>query len=118
MPSPSSEAIIQAVTEAHGMVAVAARSLGVERKTVYRRAEKSPAIQEAIADAREIVSDTAELALFKAIDEGHPWAVCFYLKTQGKDRGYTEKSDLGHSGEVTVKVIYAGAASGADPGSF
>ena len=33
----------------------------------------------------------AELSLFKAIQTGEAWAVCFYLKTQGKDRGYVER---------------------------
>lgn len=90
--------IIAGVQAARGLIAVAARKLGVERKTLYNRAQKSEAIREAIEDAREFTTDTAEAALFKAISDGEAWAVCFYLKTQGKGRGYIEKQQFEHAG--------------------
>lgn len=33
--------------------------------------------------------DHAESSLQKAVLKGEAWAVCFFLKTQGKSRGYT-----------------------------
>jgi len=37
--------------------------------------------------------DMAELKLLDAVVMGQPWAILFYLKTQGKDRGYVERSE-------------------------
>jgi len=36
--------------------------------------------------------DNAESALNRAVINGEAWAVCFTLKTQGKDRGYIERT--------------------------
>lgn len=91
MPNVSDAKIIAAVKKSRGLIAVAARSLGIDRKTVYNRMEKSDAIREAVEESRDFTTDTAEAALYKAIQEGEAWAVCFYLKTQGKGRGYVEK---------------------------
>jgi hypothetical protein len=40
-----------------------------------------------------------------AVLAGEAWAVCFYLKTQAKDRGYVERSEVQHSSEVRQRVI-------------
>jgi hypothetical protein len=54
----------------------------------------------AIKEERERMTDVAEMALFDAIKEGEGWAVCFYLKTQGKERGYIERHEFtGKDGE-------------------
>jgi hypothetical protein len=36
--------------------------------------------------------DNVESALYTAALAGEAWAVCFFLKTQGKARGYVERS--------------------------
>ena len=48
----------------------------------------------------------AELALYKAIQDGEGWAVCFYLKTQGKQRGYIERQEIEHSGAIGIVKGY------------
>lgn len=98
MPQRTEAQIIKALTDARGMVTVAARKLGVSRRTIYNRLEKSEEIREALEEARDFTSDVAELKLFQAIEKGEAWAVCFYLKCQAKDRGYVEKLSMEHSG--------------------
>ena len=89
-----------ALTEARGMVSVAARRLGVTRRAVYNALEKFPSVADALRDAREATTDMAELKLLEAIKDREPWAVALYLKTQGKDRGYTERLDIKVDQEV------------------
>lgn len=105
MPQVSEAKIIDAVKKSRGLIAVAARSLGIDRRTIYNRMEKSEAIRDAVEESRDFTTDTAEAALYKAISDGEAWAVCFYLKTQGKARGYIEKQQVEHSGELPVLVV-------------
>ena len=42
-------------------------------------------------EQRETMLDLTEGVLFTKIMAGEPWAVCFFLKTQAKDRGYVER---------------------------
>ena len=88
--------IIQAVRNSRGLIAAAARKLGVSRRTIYNRMEKSEDIREAVDEARDFTMDVAEAKLFQAIEAGESWAVQFYLKTQGKVRGYAERRETDH----------------------
>lgn len=106
--------IIKAIEQSRGLMAVAARRLGCSRQTLYSRRDKSPAIRQAIEDARDLTTDLAENALYQAIQEGEAWAVCFYLKTIGRERGYTERQQIEHSGEVSVPALTV-VVKGADP---
>lgn len=82
------------------MVASAARHLRVDRSTVNRYIKESAYLRQIVKDERELVTDITELKLFDAIASGEAWAICFYLKTQGKDRGYVERHELtGRDGE-------------------
>lgn len=105
MAATSNAKIIAALKESRGLVAVAARKLGISRQQIYRRMQSNDQVREAVEEARDFTTDTAEAALFKAIAAGEAWAVCFYLKTQGKDRGYVEKQQLEHTGELPVIVV-------------
>ena len=105
MPKRTDAQIIDALKEARGMVAVAARKLGVSRVTIYNRRDKSEAVRDAIEEARDFTTDVAELKLYESIQKGEAWAVQFYLKTLGKDRGYVERQQIEHSGELPVIVV-------------
>lgn len=96
-----------ALRNTKGMVSVAARSLGMTRQALYNRIHKSTALQELIADEREAMTDTAELALHRAIVGGEAWAICFYLKTMGKSRGYVERQEItgADSGPIMIEAI-------------
>ena len=94
--------------ELHGNQSAVARALGVTRQSVSEFVGKHPELRAELADAREGLVDVAESALFRAVVAGEAWAVCFTLKTQGKDRGYVEKTvvDNRHSGAVTQVHVY------------
>ena len=92
--------IIDALRETKGMVYIAAEKLGVSHTTIYNYAKRYKAVQQAIDEQRGKVTDVAELALYRAIQAGEAWAVTFYLKTIGRTRGYVEKQEIEHSGNM------------------
>ena len=103
----SLDEIEQALRDTKGMVSVAAKKLGFTRAALYERIQRSDRLKEVVGDEREAMTDTAELALHRAIVGGEAWAVCFYLKTQGKSRGYVERQEItgADSGPIMIEAI-------------
>lgn len=93
MPRYTNQQIADALRETNGMVYLASQYLGCAPKTVRYRVRSSPELQEIVEALQGAGTDTAELALYNAVLRGESWAVQFYLKTKGKDRGYTERSE-------------------------
>src|SRR5678809_72727 len=109
-------AVASAMTELRGNVAGVAQRFNVTRQAVASLIEKTPPLQEVQRDAREGMKDNAESALYRAVLNGEAWAVCFYLKTQAKDRGYIERSEVEQVAKMRL-VIEEEVISGSDPGS-
>jgi len=99
----TNDQIKKALYDHYGIVSQAARSLGRTRDALAKRIKKNPSLQEALKQAREQLIDKGESALVKAIDRGEPWAVSLALKTLGKHRGYTEKQEYEHIGELMIR---------------
>jgi hypothetical protein len=95
--------IIDALIKARGLVTIAAKVAGCRYETVRDRIKSSKRVAKAAERAREEQLDLAEGKLLQAVAEGKPWAICFFLKCIGKKRGYIEKQQVEHSGEVTQK---------------
>jgi len=100
-----------ALRASKGMVSVAAKTLNMTRSGLYDRINKSERLQTVVADEREAMTDTAELSLHRAIVGGQAWAVCFYLKTQGKSRGYVERQEISGPDGKAVEVSVVDARS-------
>ena len=100
--------VIEALTKSRGLIAPAARSLGCSRDTVRSYIKEYTAVAQAKADAKEATKDLAENRLVDAIEDREAWAICFYLKTQAKDRGYIERGELAGPGgsPVKIKLVY------------
>lgn len=80
------------IAETKGNVSVIARRLGVSRGTVWNRCLESPRLMQALEDARESMIDNAESVLYKKVLAGEDTtALIFFLKTQGRNRGYVER---------------------------
>lgn len=78
----------------NGNLAMVARKCGVARGTLYRHLERSPELRAALQDARETMVDHVESRLYDNALKGDTTAVIFFLKTQGRMRGYSEKLEL------------------------
>jgi hypothetical protein len=83
----------KALRDSDGNIACTARAFGCTRSAVYNFIQRYTRLQEVLKDCRETMKDEAESSLSRAIRNGDAWAICFFLKTQAKDRGYVEKSD-------------------------
>lgn len=88
------EDIIRALKETMGKVYLAAERLNCHHSTIYDRAKQFASVQSCMDHARGRAVDTAEIGLMKAVQEGEAWAICFTLKTLGKDRGYVERQQV------------------------
>lgn len=91
-------AVAAELTRTRGNVAAVARAFGVDRTSVRDLIERTPALQQVCKDEREGMKDAVESVLYEQAEAGEAWAVCFFLKTQAKDRGYVEKQEVEHSG--------------------
>jgi hypothetical protein len=102
------EELIEALNKSMGMIYVAARALGCHPNTVYNYAKRYKKVQAAIDQKRGEMIDTAELALWKALQNGEAWAVSLCLKTIGKTRGYVERQEItgADGGEVEIGVRF------------
>lgn len=83
--------IEQAIIKRRGNVTAVAKALGVDRRTIYRRIEKSPRLRDALDEAREEQKDYVEYKFNQLIDNGYWPAIRFFLVTQARDRGYIEQ---------------------------
>lgn len=109
--------MIDALKATKGLITVAARKLGCDPGTVYRYIRLYPEVERAKKEEREGFTDIAELSLYNAVQKGEGWAVCFYLKTQGKDRGYVETTrnynfnlsaeDIAKLSDDELDILYA-----------
>lgn len=85
------EQMVKATKGSGGFVTEIARRLGCDRSTVYAYKKRHPEVAAAIADEKEAQLDFAESKLLDLIQKGNIAAVIFFLKTQGKSRGYIER---------------------------
>ena len=99
------EQIKDAITKAGGFISIACKSLNCTRKTIYNYMDKYPELKEAVLDIREQYLDVAEAALIKNVKDGKSSDIKYFLNTQGKKRGYVEKSELDiTSGDEPIKI--------------
>jgi len=80
-----------------GNIQAACKHCHIGRRTIYEWRDKEEWIAEAIEDIREISVDNVETSLYKSAMEGNVTAQIFFLKTQGRSRGYIEKIDNTHT---------------------
>ena len=99
----TAQRIIEAIKESNGLLSLAAKKAHVGYSTLWRYTKEFPSVQQAVFEAKEAMLDFAEGKLYSKIKDGDNVAIIFYLKTQGKVRGYIEKQEIEHSGEYEVK---------------
>lgn len=86
--------IIAALDESSGLLTLAAKKAGYSYMTICRYVHDYPAVKDAVTAAKERMLDFTEGKLYEKIKAGDNIAILFYLKTQGKSRGYIERSEV------------------------
>lgn len=88
----------------------ACKKIGIDRQTHYNWYSANSTYKRKIDEISESMIDFAESMLYKNMKDGKESSILFFLKTRGKSRGYVEKTEVEHSGEVTnIKVEFIGA---------
>ena len=102
----SIKALTESIIKHRGNVSAVARAHDVPRSTVASRITKSDTLKKIVQEARDTVLDDAEDMLYERMKESDTLLI-FYLKTQGKKRGYIERQELtGEDGKpVPISVV-------------
>jgi hypothetical protein len=117
-------AILDALEAKYGIVTDACKSIGLARSTFYDWLKTDLEFKAAVDDIQEVALDYVEGKLFERISgvevvkgvdkEGNDisytlppdvQAISLYLKTRGKKRGYVERTEIEHSGDMSVNWV-------------
>jgi len=98
-------AMIEALESTLGIVSTACKKVGISRITHYEWYKTDDEYKAGVDSVADIALDFAESQLHKQISGGNPTSTIFYLKTKGKKRGYIERQEIDHSGEVGAQVL-------------
>ena len=99
----SDEQLIEALEKSGGIMAAAARAVGLDRSTVHHRINSDEKLKAVWEDIREVNLDLVEGKLRQAIQNGELAAIFFYLKCQGKRRGWIERHE--YDASINVRTL-------------
>ncbi len=115
-------AVREALEAAGGIVSLAARRLGVDRRTIYYHLSRDKKLERELEEIRQLAVLMAEQVVLEALQEGDFEAARFVLRTLGARYGWSERRQvaLEHRAEmplaVKVEVVrprFSGATDGA-----
>jgi len=87
-------AVIAALESSLGIVTTACQKTGVGRTQFYNWVKTDEEFSEKVKDIENIAFDFVESQLFRQIQENNVQATMFYLRTKGKNRGYSERTEI------------------------
>ena len=97
---------IKAINDNFGNIKNAAKSLGIDRESLYNFIKRHE-LHLVVENARDQLVDIAENSLLELVRAKDVRAVIFVLSTLGKKRGYTTKLDeMGATGGHNVTVVF------------
>lgn len=103
-PKKHKKLLLEALERSLGIVTPACKEVGISRNQFYIYYKEDPEFKAAVDDIDEITLDFVENQLLRKIKEGENQAIMFYMKYKARKRGYTEKLDIEHSGEIVLKA--------------
>lgn len=86
-----------------GNLTEAAKMLDTTRPLLARKIDYYPSLQKTLQNIVESKLDYTEDKLIQLVKEGNVTAITFFLRTKGKERGYTEKNLLEHGVDQSNK---------------
>jgi len=97
---------IKAFEHSAGNVTHACKSIDICRQTYYDWIDKSDTFKKRCDDIKESNIDFAESILMSEIKKSNLTATIFYLKTQGRNRGYVERQEMDIDGDLSLSVEF------------
>lgn len=88
------KAVIEALQKSLGIVATACQKVGVSRKQFYEWLKADKEFADAVTEIEDTALDFVESKLLENINNSDTQSILFYLKTKGKRRGYTERTEI------------------------
>lgn len=82
-----------AIERYSGNITAVAKSLRVSRQAIYNKIHQHESLREDLHTARETMIDNVESTLYRQALDGNTTAMIFFLKTQGRSRGYVERRE-------------------------
>lgn len=86
--------MLAALEASLGVVTQACRKAEVSKSQFYKWLKEDPEFKEAVDDVEDIALDFVESQLYRQIQESNTTATIFYLKTKGRSRGYSERTEI------------------------
>lgn len=99
--------VADAVLKHRGDLVDAADSLGCAVRTIYNYKDEYPEVAAAIDETHKRTHNHVRNKLMELIDAGNVAATIFYLKTQGKDEGWVERTEItgAEGGALVVEYV-------------
>jgi hypothetical protein len=88
------QAVIEALQESLGIVTTACINAGVSRSQFYEWLKNDKEFAKAVEDIEDVTLDFVEGKLLQNVKDNDTQSILFYLKTKGKRRGYTERTEI------------------------
>ena len=98
------EAMLKALESTLGIVSSACSKVGISRQTHYEWLDKDAKYKSQVKDIKNYAVDFAETQLLSCIKDKRETSIIFFLKTQGKDRGYIERQEFDTGGNNVFRV--------------
>jgi hypothetical protein len=109
MGRPSNKTIIKAITNSGGVMSTIASRLSCTWYTAQSWVNASPETLRAYKDEEEKILDTADIGLYKEVQNGNLQAIKWIQATKGKRRGYVERVETtganGQPLESNIKIV-------------
>ena len=111
--------LLEALEKSNGIVTIACASIDCPRSTYYNWYNTDAEFKLAVDEIQDVAIDFVEGKLMEKVNgvtvqvetKGGPviyeqapsdTAIIFYLKTKGKKRGYVERTEIDHSGNMSI----------------
>lgn len=102
----TAEQVIEAIKGSNGIKATVMRRLGVHRNTVDNYLKRYATAQQAYEDEIEQIGDIAEsLIITDMVTNRNVETAKWYAKAKLVKRGYGDKVEQNHSGEIGVVIV-------------
>ena len=97
--------MLDALEKSLGVVTTACRSAGISRSTHYKWIDEDEEYKKNYESVKDIAIDFAESQLHKQISKGNAVSTIFFLKTQGKKRGYVERQEISGVSDAPFTIL-------------
>lgn len=100
----SMNTVLEAIEGSGGVMLGISKRLGCNWDTARRYVNKWETTRKAFDAEKQKILDLAESTVYKAIKDGDVQSAKWVLATLGRDRGFSERQELVHSGEMNQKL--------------